>query len=110
MEAWLRHGHSRAHDTVPPERRGNLGCLPCHVSGWARGGYIDEERTPDLKHVGCTSCHVTRRKHLSWPTRSPVPEVAAADCIRCHTEEWTPDFDFETHWSRIAHHSEVNPQ
>ena len=102
-EIWLQHGHARAYDTVPPERRGNLGCLPCHATGWAKGGYIDEARTPDLKHVGCTSCHEMRRKHLSWPERSPVPDVVPADCRRCHTDEWTPDFDYRSYWTRIAH-------
>ncbi|MFH1567873.1 MAG: multiheme c-type cytochrome [Gemmatimonadota bacterium] len=103
MEAWSRHGHARAYDTLPLERRGNLGCLPCHASGWAKGGFIDEERTPELRHVGCTACHQVRRKHLSWPARSPVPEVLAVDCLRCHTAEWTPDFEFGTYWPRIAH-------
>lgn len=103
LTAWKEHGHSRAFATLPPERRGNLGCLPCHATGWAKGGYIDERRTPDLQNVGCTACHQVRRKHLSWPHRSPVPPVTAEDCRACHTPKWTPEFDFHTHWSRIAH-------
>jgi hypothetical protein len=100
---WRDHGHASAFHTLPSEMRGNLGCLPCHATGWAKGGYIDARRTPDLQHVGCTSCHDMRLKHLSWPDRSPVPEVTAETCLRCHTEKWTPDFDFERHWPLIQH-------
>ena len=103
FEAWRQSGHAQAFDTLPTELRGNFGCLPCHATGWAKGGYIDEQRTPDLKHVGCASCHRMRRKHLSWPAKSPVPDVAEADCRRCHTAKWTPDFEYGPYWSEIAH-------
>lgn len=103
FEVWQEHGHSRAFDILPTESKGNLGCLPCHATGWAKGGYIDEQRTPDLKHVGCTSCHVMRRKHLSWPAKSPVPDVSEADCRTCHTAKWTPDFEYESYWPKIVH-------
>ena len=103
MGTWRAHGHARAFESLPVGLRGNLGCLPCHATGWAKGGYIDESRTPQLKHVGCTSCHVMRRKHLSWPDRSPVPTVGDEDCRRCHTDEWTPEFSFEAYWARIEH-------
>lgn len=109
FETWQQHGHAHAFAILPPERRGNLGCLPCHATGWAKGGYIDEARTPDLKHVGCTSCHVVRQKHLSWPAKSPVADVTEADCRRCHTEKQTPDFEFETYWSRMAHGADGEP-
>ncbi|MFA6109728.1 MAG: multiheme c-type cytochrome [Candidatus Latescibacterota bacterium] len=103
MQAWLQSGHARAYDQLPADRRGNLGCLPCHATGWAEGGYLDEERTPGLQHVGCTSCHVMRRKHLSWPAKSPVSEVTEENCRQCHTPARSPDFSFAARWARIAH-------
>jgi len=103
FEAWQQSAHARAFDTLPTELQGNFGCLPCHATGWTKGGYIDEQRTPDLKHVGCTSCHVMRRKHLSWPAKSPVPKGSEADCRACHTAKRAPDFEYESYWSKIAH-------
>jgi len=103
MEAWRHQAHAHAFEVLPPETRGNLGCLPCHATGWGKGGYIDERRTPQLANVSCTACHEMPRKHLSWPARSVGKKVAAQDCKRCHTPKWTPDFDFDSYWQRIAH-------
>ncbi len=101
--AWARSAHAAAFGVLPPEAQGNLGCLPCHATGWARGGYVDAERTPTLQNVGCTACHAVPRKHLSWPSRAPVARVAEATCRECHTPEYTPGFDFQQHWARIRH-------
>ena len=38
FEIWKQHGHAQAFDILSPEWRGNLGCLPCHATGWAKGG------------------------------------------------------------------------
>lgn len=103
LSVWQQQKHARAFDALPPERQGNLGCLPCHASGWGQGGYIDAERTPHLSNVNCTACHVVERKHLSWPEQSAVPEVTEDNCLRCHTASRSPQFDFRTYWEQIEH-------
>ena len=101
--SWRTSAHARAFPSLPPSMQGNLGCLPCHATGWGKGGYVDAERTPGLQSVTCTACHAVPRKHLSWPDRAPVPPVAAPTCRQCHTAERSPDFDFAQYWARIRH-------
>ena len=53
-----------------------------------------------LKNVQCEACHGYGTEH----DRSGEWLAAArSSCVVCHDQANSPDFDYETYWSRIAH-------
>ena len=71
-EKQTRHGH--ALDTLekvakrPSLRNYDPECVVCHTVGFEyQTGYVDEKKTPDLKHVGCENCHGPGSGHAANP-------------------------------------------
>jgi len=62
-------------------------CVICHVVGLEyEGGYVSEEKTPQLKDVGCETCHGPGSEHAETDgvkvTRQPQ-----LTCLNCHTPD-----------------------
>lgn len=116
-------GHSFAWNILDEENLLNSECLQCHTTGYGYPtGMEDPFRDSHLQGVQCESCHGPGAEHvreqyiiakeldpssmipfsdpIGLPFTLEVPEVT---CLTCHTEEWSPDFDFETYYPRILH-------
>lgn len=103
---WEAGQHARAWDSlldrgahVDPE------CQRCHVTGYGlRGGFSSVGGTPEIVNVGCQSCHGPCRAHAGNPdVQTPRFASAGTACIACHDSENSPEFDYETYWTKIRH-------
>ncbi len=115
--------HEMAWNALDNEHRTDPACLPCHTTGWGvPTGLEDPYRDTHLRGVSCEACHGPAAGHVREktilkegldpsmmlpyvdPTGVPFTrEVPEEVCLRCHTEEWTPDFDYETWIDRVRH-------
>ena len=71
---WAKTPHSKALVTLekvavrPSLRNFDPECVRCHTIGFDHDtGYINEEKTPELKHVGCENCHGPGSGHAANP-------------------------------------------
>jgi len=77
---WRKEPHAVAHGTLAGQGDGaNPDCLPCHVTGYGKGGY----RTggpKGLEGVGCEACHGPGKGHPGKKMTIPGEPV----CRSCH--------------------------
>lgn len=79
----------------------NPECLPCHVVGYLRGGFISLDRTEEYAGVQCVSCHGDMDGHgdfhsgLTKENPHPPRPVPESVCLQCHTPKNDHDFVFE---------------
>lgn len=87
FNSWSKKGHPRAYDLlVSAKQEKNEKCLPCHVTGYGVGGFVDAEKTPGLKGVTCEACHGPGSEHNG--DKAKIVRVAPATvCTKCHLEE-----------------------
>jgi hypothetical protein len=79
-------------------------CIACHTVGYGqKSGFVNPERTPDLRGVGCEECHGPGGAHVKMPSATPMPTVTVDVCQRCHDFEQSPKFDWDTYWKKIEH-------
>ncbi len=67
----------------------NAECLQCHVTGFGRGGFVSEEKTPNLVGKQCEACHGPGGNHISNPGDAGFKQQMAIGqkknvCIECH--------------------------
>jgi len=63
-KSWQTSKHARAFDLlVNVGEEKNDKCLPCHATGFGKGGFSDAATTPDLKAVTCEACHGPGSEH-----------------------------------------------
>jgi len=67
-----KHGHAmNALETLakrPGLRNLDPECVVCHSVGFGfKTGYVNPDKTPNLKHVGCESCHGPGSGHAAAP-------------------------------------------
>ncbi|MBI2842262.1 MAG: cytochrome c family protein [Armatimonadetes bacterium] len=81
---WQKVGHARAFDLLTNvEQDKNPECLPCHTTGYGKGGFTDAEATPGLKAVTCEACHGPGSEHNGDATKI-VRDLPATVCAGCH--------------------------
>lgn len=80
---WRREKHAGAYGTLVRQGDGgNPDCLPCHVTGYGKGGYrfAAPGGEKDLEGVGCESCHGPGEGHPGRKMAVPGEPV----CLSCH--------------------------
>ena len=117
-------GHKGAWRVLDTEHLLDPECLECHTTGYGiPTGLVNPYLDSHLTGVTCEACHGPGGLHvmeqyiakgeldrefalnLENPTGLPFSrEVPAEICTRCHTEEWSPDFDYET-WVPFVNHA-----
>ena len=72
-------------------------CFECHTTGYGKpGGFISEEKTPDLKDPGCEVCHGPGSLHAeSEDPDMIIREIRMENCNTCHSNERIEAFDFK---------------
>ena len=128
-DVWRKTGHATAWksllETAKPSRNYDPDCVACHVVGWNPssmypyiGGFDigNQKETQHLTDVGCENCHgpgenhknaelgnnKTKQAELRKMVRLPLVN-AQKNCILCHDGDNSPNFNFETYWSKIEH-------
>jgi len=97
--AWKETEHATAHATLVADgKQDNPWCLTCHTTGYGRGGFSDQEKTPQLAGVTCESCHPGGHCPDQPPPRGNLDECAA-----CHTPDQSPGFNGYDYWEKIKH-------
>jgi hypothetical protein len=105
MPRFVASRHFRAYETIRQRGEGaNPECLVCHTTGYERpGGYdpaAEKKGAPYLLGVQCEACHGPGTAHIR---DGSYARAARESCRACHTSKWSPDFDFQTYWSRASH-------
>ena len=98
-EAWKASKHSHGFETLVSEgKTDNPWCLTCHTTGFGKGGFVDQEKTPQLAGITCESCHPGGQ----CPD-NPPPKGNLSECRVCHTRDQSPGFNEEEYWQKIKH-------
>lgn len=71
---WKGSPHAHAFDALaktakrPSLRQFDGECIVCHTVGFGYNtGYVNQDKTPNLKNVGCESCHGPGSGHVAAP-------------------------------------------
>ncbi len=84
-------------------------CIYCHTVGYyEKTGFVNPQKTPDLRGVGCEACHGAGSRHVKDPEKVKLGKVGAARCTKCHDFEQSPDFDYNDRWQLIEHGRKAN--
>lgn len=98
-EAWKASEHSEAFETLVSEgKTDNPWCLTCHATGFGKGGFIDQEKTPQLAGITCESCHPGGNCPDNPPAKGNL-----LNCWVCHTPDQSPGFKENEYWQKIKH-------
>ena len=81
---WSKTAHAKSFDLlVNTGQEKNAECLPCHSTGYGKGGFVDEATTPGLKDTVCEACHGPGADHNGDKTKiQRVPPATV--CGGCH--------------------------
>ncbi len=103
-EAWKSSKHASAMATlIAKQRQEAPPCVECHVLGFtAKGGYVNEAKSPQFANVQCENCHGSRLEHVNNPTIK-VKVSASESCAECHTPPHSPGFEYKSYWEKIKH-------
>ena len=123
FETWEKTKHASALTNLPAEKQKDAACLPCHTTGFAKGGYDPAAATAaNFAGVGCESCHgpgsdykaLAIMKDKAQATAKGLIEPNEKTCAGCHTAEipkdcWAgaaaaPKFVFAEAAKKIEHH------
>lgn len=102
---WEKSKHNIAWETLKADGHdADPDCVGCHTTGIeSTGGFLIEEKTPQLTDVGCESCHGASAAHVMTPKEAPLPKAGKESCMSCHKLQNSPNFKFETYWLKIKH-------
>jgi hypothetical protein len=72
-------------------------CFECHTTGYGKqGGFVSEEKTPELKNAGCEVCHGPGSLHVeSEDPDMIVGRVSMEICNRCHNKDRIEAFNLK---------------
>jgi hypothetical protein len=101
---WHSSKHSQAFEVLVAKcSQFDPFCQQCHTTGYGdEGGFVSVGRSSQLVSVGCENCHGPSSAHVANP-KARTPFLAREKCIHCHDHENSPQFAFETYWSKIRH-------
>lgn len=87
-KGWEKSRHARAFDLLKlAGQEKNEKCLPCHTTGYGKGGYGAPGVTANLEGVQCEECHGAASEHVSTMDKTKVTRTpSAAVCARCHQD------------------------
>jgi hypothetical protein len=102
--SWERTRHADAYETlVKGNRRFDLDCVSCHVTGWKLpGGPCDVASTEGRRGVQCEACHGPAGLHAVDPPGHVVRDPAPAVCTACHTPEHSTGFEPTSYRKRVV--------
>ena len=87
-KSWKASKHARAFELLKlagQERNGK--CLPCHTTGYGRGGHGAPGVETNLEGVQCEECHGPAGEHVDKMDKTKVQRTpSAVVCARCHME------------------------
>lgn len=83
---WAKTSHARSYELlVNVGKEKTPECLPCHTTGYGKGGFVDAATSPELKGTTCEACHGPGADHMGDKAkiiRSPSGKV----CSSCHQD------------------------
>lgn len=84
---WSKSAHARGFDLlVNAGQDKNSDCLPCHTTGYAKGGYVDQATTATLQGTTCEACHGPGADHMGDKTKiTRMPPTGT--CAACHQQQ-----------------------
>jgi len=88
QKSWQKSKHARAFELLKlAGQEKNEKCLPCHTTGYGRGGYGTPGVTANLEGVQCEECHGPAAPHASTADKTKVTRTpSAVVCARCHMD------------------------
>jgi predicted CXXCH cytochrome family protein len=88
QKTWKTHKHAGAYELLKlVGQEKNEKCLPCHTTGYGRGGFGQADPKIDLGGVQCEECHGPGSLHASTADKTKITRTpSAAVCARCHQE------------------------
>jgi hypothetical protein len=88
QKSWKESKHARAFELLKiAGQEKNEKCLPCHTTGYGRGGYGAPGVTANLEGIQCEECHGPAGEHVSTMEKSKVNRTPSVTvCARCHQE------------------------
>lgn len=103
-DKWQKSQHASAFASLEKRNQGfDPECVSCHSTGaTTRGGFTDAKSTPELENVGCEACHGAGASHIAKPAKG-FGATGEESCRGCHTDAYSPDFDYDVQWKKIAH-------
>jgi len=87
-KSWQQTRHARAFDLLKVSgQEKNEKCLPCHTTGYGKGGYGAPGVTANLEGVQCEECHGPAGEHVATMDKTKVNRTpSGAVCARCHQD------------------------
>ncbi len=88
QKAWRETKHARAFELLKlAGQEKNEKCLPCHTTGYGRGGYGAADASVNLEGVQCEECHGPAGEHAPTMDKTKVTRTPSAlVCARCHQD------------------------
>ena len=88
QSGWQKSKHARAFQLLKlAGQEKNDKCLPCHTTGYGRGGYGTAGVTVNLEGVQCEECHGPAGDHAGTMDKAKVTRTPSAlVCARCHLD------------------------
>lgn len=91
-KTWKDTPMAKAWERIKEEKDKEL-CYSCHTTGFGKpGGFVSEEKTPELVGVQCEVCHGPGGEHTALPIKEKDPAVRKStinkniqDCRSCHS-------------------------
>lgn len=102
-DSWFQSRHAYAiHRLQKTRDEFDPDCLPCHTTGFQKGGFRNMRDTMAFASVQCEACHGSGLGHVRKPEVRLAP-VTPRTCLSCHTPEWSPNFDPREVWESGTH-------
>lgn len=88
QKTWQGSKHARAFELLKlAGQEKNEKCLPCHTTGYGKGGYGAEGVSVNLEGVQCEECHGPAGDHVSTADKTKINRTPSATvCARCHQD------------------------